>query len=72
MTGSIRLDNARNLYLRGIRDGDIDTALDAYIGAEYIQHSGGVADGKDGFRAFDLTDAPSGVDAPADDVTPVM
>ncbi len=45
-------DNARGLYLEGIRDGNIAQAMEAYTGDRYTQHSTGVADGKEGFIAF--------------------
>ena len=48
---TVRLDRARNLYLRGIRDGDISVVAD-YTGDVYLQHSGGVADGVEGFTRF--------------------
>ncbi len=44
--------NAIDLYMRGIRDGKPQEALDRNIGAQYKQHSTGVADGKEGFIAF--------------------
>lgn len=47
-----KLDSARGLYLEGILAGNIQEALDAYVGDRYTQHSTGVADGKEGFRAF--------------------
>ena len=47
-----RLDNARNLYLEGIRDGDAETAIAKYSGDRYTQHSTPVKDGKDGFIEF--------------------
>lgn len=46
-----RLDRARDLYLRGIRDGDVGVVAD-HTGDVYIQHSGGVADGVEGFTQF--------------------
>ncbi|MFR9795035.1 nuclear transport factor 2 family protein [Streptomyces sp. MS06] len=46
------MDNARGLYLEGIRDGRAREALDRYTGDRYTQHSTGVADGKEGFLAF--------------------
>ncbi|MGS0680854.1 nuclear transport factor 2 family protein [Shewanella sp. 125m-7] len=52
MTESKKIANAKGLYLEGIRDGDIQAALDKYTGARYIQHSTGVGDGKEGFLAF--------------------
>lgn len=45
-------DNAINLYLRGIRDGEPEYAQTHYTGARYKQHSTGVPDGKEGFIAF--------------------
>lgn len=47
-----RLDNARNLYLEGIRDGNVAEAITAYTGSRYTQHSAGVKDGRDGFIEF--------------------
>lgn len=44
--------NAENLYLRGIRDGQIKEVQDHYMGATYTQHSTGVPDGKEGFALF--------------------
>lgn len=52
MTDSIRLQHAKGLYLGGIRDGNMQEALEKNVGARYTQHSTGVADGKDGFKAF--------------------
>lgn len=46
-----RLDRARDLYLRGIRDGDVGVVAE-HTGDVYIQHSGGVADGVEGFTQF--------------------
>lgn len=46
-----RIANARHIYERGIRDGDIDDGL-SVLGDRYTQHSQGVPDGPDGFRAF--------------------
>jgi predicted SnoaL-like aldol condensation-catalyzing enzyme len=46
------LDNARRLYLEGIRDGDVRRAVETYTGDRYTQHSTGVADGVEGFVAF--------------------
>ncbi|MEZ5382025.1 MAG: nuclear transport factor 2 family protein [Microthrixaceae bacterium] len=48
---TIRRERARNLYLRGIRDGDIGV-ISEYTGDTYIQHSGGVPDGVEGFTQF--------------------
>lgn len=45
-------ENAINLYMKGIRDGHAEEAVNAYTGARYTQHSTGVADGKEGFLAF--------------------
>lgn len=52
MTDSIRIANAKGLYLEGIRDGNMKEALDKYTGDRYTQHSTGVRDGKDGFIEF--------------------
>ena len=48
---SQKLDNAKSLYLRGIRDGNIQVVND-YTGDRYTQHSTGVADGVQGFIEF--------------------
>ena len=48
---SKKLENAQNLYLKGIRDGDLD-AVEKYSGDQYTQHSTGVLDGVDGFKNF--------------------
>ena len=47
-----KLENAHNLYLRGIRDGEITEVLTQYMGETYTQHSTGVSDGKEGFAQF--------------------
>lgn len=44
--------NAENLYLRGIRDGEVEEVLAQYMGESYTQHSTGVPDEKEGFAAF--------------------
>lgn len=49
---SRKIDNARNLYLEGIRDGKPREAVTRYTGARYTQHSTGVRDGVEGFVAF--------------------
>ena len=49
---SQKLENAKNLYMFGIRDGQYKEALDKYTGDKYIQHSTGVADGKEGLLIF--------------------
>lgn len=49
---SQKLQNAKNLYLEGIRDGHYEAAVNAYTGARYTQHSTGVRDGKEGFIEF--------------------
>ena len=46
------LNNARRLYLEGIRDGDVRRAVEAYTGDRYTQHSTGVRDGVEGFVEF--------------------
>ena len=47
-----RLDNAKNLYLEAIRDGNYEQAINAYAGQRYTQHSTPVKDGKEGFVEF--------------------
>lgn len=47
-----RLDNAKALYLEGIRDGNYDKAISKYTGDRYTQHSTPVRDGKEGFIEF--------------------
>jgi predicted SnoaL-like aldol condensation-catalyzing enzyme len=49
---SKRLDNAKGLYLEGIRDGRAREAISKYTGARYTQHSTGVKDGVEGFVEF--------------------
>lgn len=49
---SKRLDNAKALYMEGIRDGNYVEAVNKYTGAFYKQHSTGVKDGKEGFIEF--------------------
>ncbi|MEM7606559.1 MAG: nuclear transport factor 2 family protein, partial [Myxococcota bacterium] len=46
------LENAKNLYMIGIRDGKPEEAVNAFTGDRYTQHSTGVADGREGFIAF--------------------
>ena len=48
---SQKLENAKKLYLEGIRDGDLD-AVKRYSGERYTQHSTGVGDGTEGFIEF--------------------
>lgn len=47
-----KLQNARNLYLEGIRDGNAREAVTKYTGARYTQHSTAVRDGVEGFVEF--------------------
>lgn len=47
-----RLENAKRLYLEGIRDGNFIEAINTYAGDRYTQHSTPVKDGKDGFIEF--------------------
>ncbi len=47
-----KLQNARHLYLEGIRDGHYREAVEAYTGDRYTQHSTGVKDDKEGFIEF--------------------
>lgn len=46
-----KLETAKKLYLRGIRDGII-TMIDECSGDRYTQHSTGVKDGPEGFKEF--------------------
>ncbi|MEM7001247.1 MAG: hypothetical protein AAF529_10700 [Pseudomonadota bacterium] len=48
----MKLENAKNLYLEGIRDGQPRAAIGKYAGARYTQHSTGVPDGQAGFIEF--------------------
>lgn len=48
---SQKLENAKNLYLQGIRDGRIEV-IKEFSGNRYTQHSTGVADGAQGFMDF--------------------
>ncbi len=47
-----KLENAKNLYLKGIRDGNVREAVTKYTGERYTQHSTGVKDGVEGFVEF--------------------
>lgn len=49
---SNKINNAKALYMEGIRDGNAKEAVEKYTGARYTQHSTGVRDGKEGFLAF--------------------
>ncbi len=49
---SPKLENAKSLYLEGIRDGNAREAVTKYTGARYTQHSTGVRDGVEGFVEF--------------------
>ena len=49
---SDKLSNAKNLYMVGIRDGQLQKAVSQYTGALYKQHSTGVKDGAEGFIEF--------------------
>jgi predicted SnoaL-like aldol condensation-catalyzing enzyme len=48
---SQKLENAKKLYLEGIRDGKMEVVKE-YTGDRYTQHSTGVADGAQGFMDF--------------------
>lgn len=48
---SQKSENAKNLYLIGIKEGKIEVVKD-YTGDRYTQHSTGVADGAQGFIDF--------------------
>lgn len=47
-----KLENATNLYLEGIRDGNARLAVTKYTGKRYTQHSTGVRNGIEGFVEF--------------------
>lgn len=47
-----KLENAKSLYLEGIRDGHPREAVTKYTGDRYTQHSTGVGDGVEGFVEF--------------------
>lgn len=47
-----KVENAKSLYLEGIRDGNAKDAVEKYTGSRYTQHSTGVRDGKEGFVEF--------------------
>lgn len=47
-----KLENAKNLYLEGIRDGNYVEAINAYAGDQYKQHNAKVKDGREGFIEF--------------------
>ena len=49
---SQKLENAKGLYLEGIRDGKVVESIHKYTGARYTQHSTGVRDGQEGFIEF--------------------
>ncbi len=49
---SKKLQNAKNLYLEGIRNGNPRAAITNYSDAPYTQHSKGVKDGVEGFVEF--------------------
>ncbi len=49
---SEKLNNAINLYMEGIRDGNYVEAINKYTGNRYTQHSTGVKDGREGFIEF--------------------
>lgn len=48
----VRSENAKKLYLEGIRDGDYEAAIEKYTADPYTQHSSIVKDGKEGFKEF--------------------
>ncbi len=47
-----KLENAKALYLEGIRDGHVRSAVEAYTGDRYTQHSTGMKSGVEGFVEF--------------------
>jgi predicted SnoaL-like aldol condensation-catalyzing enzyme len=48
---SKKLENAKNLYLQGIKEGNMEV-VKKYSGNRYTQHSTGVTDGAQGFMDF--------------------
>ena len=48
---SKKLENAKNLYLQGIKEGKVEVVKE-YSGSRYTQHSTGVADSAQGFMNF--------------------
>lgn len=48
---SQKVENAKNLYLEGIKEGHIEV-VKKYTGDRYTQHSTGVPDGAEGFMDF--------------------
>lgn len=49
---SQKLKHATNLYMEGIRDGNVRQAVTKYTGNRYTQHSTGVKNGVEGFVEF--------------------
>ena len=47
-----KVENAKKLYMEGIRDGNTREAVTKYTGARYTQHSTGVRNGVEGFVDF--------------------
>ena len=47
-----KLENTKNLYPQGIRDGNIREAVTKFTGNQHTQHSTGVRDGIEGFVEF--------------------
>ncbi|MFK7972385.1 MAG: nuclear transport factor 2 family protein [Bacteroidia bacterium] len=48
---SKKIENARSLYIQGIKEGNIEV-VKTFTGDRYTQHSTGVADGTEGFIDF--------------------
>ena len=48
---SKKIENAKNLYLKGIKEGHVEV-VKTYTGNRYTQHSTGMKDGADGFIEF--------------------
>ena len=48
---SQKIENAKNLYVQGIKEGKIEV-VNEYTGDRYTQHSTGVVDGAQGFMDF--------------------
>ena len=49
---SQKLENAKGLYLEGIRDGNAIKTIGKYSGERYIQHNTGAKDGQEGLKEF--------------------
>jgi predicted SnoaL-like aldol condensation-catalyzing enzyme len=43
-----KLQNVVDLYIHGVRDGHLSAALDKYVADDFVEHSPGIADGREG------------------------